>query len=289
MKNTITLRLLALLLLICMLLPMAVACKKDPTDTDDGDGSDFTLQFPEVNPDNGFDPVLRFVVTSDLHLRSLKDGSDLQSNEHLKMLYETAYAYAESQSYGKLDGIFFAGDFTQNGSNNEMADFFAFVEANTKEGTDVYATLGNHEYWTSGYKYRNEEGTRYGPKSIAETYQRYLTYSGYESVDQHVVIGGYHFIIFNMDRYNDDYTGSKYSPQKLAWLDKEMAAAAADDPTGTKPIFIFNHMPATATVTGADQRSSDDYLGDILKKYPQAVDFSGHTHLPITDPDSIWQ
>ena len=62
MKNTITLRLLALLLLICMLLPMAVACKKDPTDTDDGDGSDFTLQFPEVNPDNGFDPTL--TVTS---------------------------------------------------------------------------------------------------------------------------------------------------------------------------------------------------------------------------------
>ncbi|MBE6594694.1 MAG: hypothetical protein E7644_02725 [Ruminococcaceae bacterium] len=234
-----------------------------------------------------FTPVLRFLVTSDLHLRTT--SNDYQSYDILQKLYSTAYAYSEAQSYNKLDGIFFAGDFTQNGSTEEMTKFFDFVKNNTKAGTTVRAILGNHEYWESGAKYRAEEGTRYGPKSIAETYEKLMTLGGYSSVDTHITIGGFHFIILNMDRYNDDYTGSKFSPEKLAWLDAELAKADAADPTGTKPIFIFQHMPATATVNKAAQSASDDYLEAIFEKYPQAVDFSGHTHRPITDPRSIWQ
>lgn len=30
-------------------------------------------------------------------------------------------------------------------------------------------------------------------------------------------------------------------------------------------------------------------FAEILKDYPQAVDFSGHSHYPINDPRSIWQ
>ena len=30
-------------------------------------------------------------------------------------------------------------------------------------------------------------------------------------------------------------------------------------------------------------------LTDILEKYPQVVDFAGHSHFPMNDPRSIWQ
>ena len=275
-----TLKILCLLVLAALLLPVAIACK--PSSDDPG-----TPGGTPGEEEIAFAPVLRFLVTSDLHLRTT--ANDYQSYETLQKLYRTAYAYSEAQDYSKLDGIFFAGDFTQNGSTAEMTKFFDFVNQNTKKGTTVRAILGNHEYWASGSQYREEEGTRYGPKSIAATYQKYTSLGGYETVDAHLIISGYHFLILNMDRYNDDYTGSKFSPAKLAWLETELAAAAADDPTGKKPIFVFQHMPATATVNNSSQSSSDDNLEKIFNKYPQAVDFSGHTHRPITDPRSIWQ
>ncbi len=225
-----------------------------------------------------FVPVIRFAVTSDIHVR--EGSNDLQSMDNLKKLVTTAYSYSASQSYKKLDGMFIVGDYTQNGSEAEMTKFFNYVNQAIKSETTFRVVLGNHEFWSTG---------RYTEASLAATFEKYLRYGNYDSVDQHLTIGGYHFLILNMDRYNDNYTGSKYSPAKLEWLDQEMAKAAAADPTGTKPIFIFNHMPATGTVNNSSQSSSDDYLEAVLAKYPQAVDFSGHTHHALTDPRSIWQ
>lgn len=310
MKQSIWLRLVALLLVAVMAMGMLVACKTpetpdDPTppagDTPGGDkpgeGGDEPGEGGGTTTD-AFAPVLRFAVTSDLHLRTT--SNDYQSYETLQKLFSTAYAYSESQEYNKLDGIFFAGDFTQNGAATELEKFFTFVNQNTKQGTTVRAILGNHEYWESGAKYKAEEGgNRYGPKSIAETETKMHTYGGdaYENIDVHLVIGGYHFLALNMDMYDGSAAlATKFSAKKLAWLETELAKAAADDPTGKKPIFVFQHMPATNTVneTGAhtpdgSRKSSDDNLGDIFEKYPQVVDFAGHTHCPITDPRSIWQ
>jgi len=302
MKTTL-LRLLALVLMICMLLPMAIACKtpeepeipgENPPAGDgggnEGDGGG--------SVEDTFEPVLRFLVTSDLHLRTT--SNDYQSYETLQKLFSTAYAYSEAQKYNKLDAVFFAGDFTQNGAATELEKFFNYVKENAKDETTVRAVLGNHEYWESGAKYRAEENNnRYGPKSIAETEAKMHTYGGdaYEEIDVHLVIGGYHFLALNMDMYDGTAAlATKFSAQKLAWLETELAKAAADDPTGKKPIFVFQHMPATGTVneTGAhtpdgSRKSSDDNLEAIFNQYPQVVDFAGHTHCPITDPRSIWQ
>ena len=234
-----------------------------------------------------FVPVLRFAVTSDLHLRN--ETNDFKSHEMLEKLYSTAYAYSESQDYDKLDAIFFAGDFTQSGKDKEFSDFFTFVKANTKEETVARAVLGNHEYYATRYADGTTSDDRYSDTSVAATFEKYMRYGEYDTVDAHLIIDGYHFLVLNTDRYAYDYTGSKFSPAKLAWLETELTAAAAADPTGKKPIFVFQHMPATGTVNNASQKSSDDYLEAIFEKFPQVVDFSGHTHYPITQPQSIWQ
>jgi hypothetical protein len=226
-------------------------------------------------------------VASDLHLRATEN--DYQSYANLKKLYATAYAYSEAQDYNKLDGIFIVGDFTQSGTAEEMTKFFQYVNTNTKPGTTVRTVLGNHEYLDSGRKYQAEEGTRFGPKALAETYEKYLRISGYESVDAHLTLNGFHLLMLNIDRYTDDYESSKFSEERLAWLESELAKAAADDPTGRRPIFVFQHTPAAGTVNDASEAAGDDALGAILGNYPQVVDFSGHTHFPITDPRSVWQ
>ncbi len=231
--------------------------------------------------------MLRFAVSSDLHLRAT--DYDYRSLEMLDGLFDTAYAYSGTQKYQKLDAVFFAGDFTDNGKESEMSKFFDYVNENAKEETVVRAVLGNHEYYNTAYDDGTTSDKRYSDTSVANTYANFLRISGYDSVDAHLVIGGYHFIVLNTDRYALDYDGSKFSPEKLHWLETELAVAERDDPTGTKPIFVFQHMPATGTVNNVYQYSSDDYLADIFNKYPQVVDFSGHTHFPITDPQSVWQ
>ncbi len=254
------------------------------------DGVDTGMKADATQESKEFIPVLRFAVTSDLHLRSYEvEKNDYNSHEMLANLYSTAYAYSESQPYNQLDAIFFAGDFTQSGYDDEFSDFFTYVNANTKEGTVARAVLGNHEFYATKYDDGTTSDIRYSDTSVAATFKKYMDYGGYDEVDAHLVIDGYHFLVLNTNRYAYDYTGSKFSPDKLAWLETELEIAAADDPTGKKPIFVFQHMPATGTVNDASQKSSDDYLEDIFSKFPQVVDFSGHTHYPITQPQSIWQ
>ena len=278
MKKLLSLFLLVALLLTAVL-PLA-SCKKpgdDPENPDEG---------PQ-QPTDEWGTVLRFAVTSDLHLRVT--DYDYESYEMLQSLYSTAYGYSEAQDYNRLDAMFFAGDFTENGKEAEMQKFFDYVKANTKQGTTVRAVLGNHEYYATSYDDGTTSDKRYSDTSVRNTQANFLRISGYSSVDAHLVINGYHFLVLNTDRYALDYDGSKFSPKKLAWLETELQIASAADPTGTKPIFIFQHTPGTDTVNNAGQYASDDYLEAILNKFPQVVDFSGHTHFPVTDPQSVWQ
>ena len=78
------------------------------------------------------DVVLRFVVMSDVHVGS---AGDAQTQRFAKVM-STAYDYAESQSYDKLDAILVAGDMTNYGFEYEMLAFKDALEENVKEGTE---------------------------------------------------------------------------------------------------------------------------------------------------------
>ncbi|MBQ8230131.1 MAG: metallophosphoesterase [Clostridia bacterium] len=225
-----------------------------------------------------FVPVTRFVVTSDIHLR---ENGALESQDRLEAVLDTAYAYAESQTdYSGLDGIFFAGDQTQNGSEAEQTAFFNTVAQKLKGDTVARAIMGNHEYYATGY---------YTEESMAQAPLNFLEFSGYEDDDAHIVVDGYHYIFASMDKYRGN-TGKDYeylSPTKIAWLKEELDKAVADDETGEKPIFVFQHVAAYDTVFGST--GGDKELRELLNDYPNVVDFSGHSHRALTDPQCIWQ
>lgn len=211
-----------------------------------------------------FIPVLRFVVASDVHIG---DSGSYKEEKRLAKLFETSYFYADSQPYNKIDGAFFVGDISDRGTSSSLDKFFNIVNSNARNETKTRAVLGNHEFYTDS----------------ANTISRFLSSSGYSESDTDFVLGGFHFIMMCPDN-----GGKGYSSSQKSWLKKRLAEDAKEDSTGLKPIFVFQHHAVSGTVYGSERWGISD-LTDILSKYPQVVDFSGHSHFPINDPRSIWQ
>ncbi|MBE6541340.1 MAG: hypothetical protein E7672_02710 [Ruminococcaceae bacterium] len=212
-----------------------------------------------------FTPILRFVVASDVHIDD--EGSKLEE-QRLGQLFDDSYAYSDAHAkYNDLDGVFFVGDIVSRGTITSMNKFFSIVDAHKREGTVIRAVLGNHEY--------------YDDPSKAES--NLMEAGGYDSPDVHLTIDGYHFILIS-----PNMGGEGFDETKQNWLAAELKIAAEDDPTGTRPIFVFNHQHVSDTVYGS-QNWGVKHLRSIFNEYPQVVDFSGHSHYPINDPRSVWQ
>lgn len=205
------------------------------------------------------DVILRFVAMSDVHVSSVGD----EDYNRFRDALAAAYEYSTSQSYSSLDAVMIAGDMTNNGYESEMVAFKKGVDEFIKEGTKPLLITGNHEFF-------HQDG-----QEIIDRWERIME----QKINTHEVINGYHFIGVSLHGY------SNYQPS-LAWLEEELEKAAQDDPT--KPIFVQQHYHLTDTVYGSDLWGTD-VMTDILKKYPQVIDFSGHSHYPINDPRSIWQ
>ena len=218
---------------------------------------------PPKAPDS-FIPVVRFAVTSDVHL----DGNPEQPAAlRLAQLFEDCYAYAEGENYKNLDAVVVVGDFATSGADEEYELFNEIVENNIKEGTEILAVLGNHEF----ISYRDYDA------SIAyEHYKKLIN----EDVDRHLVINGYHFIACS---YSED---GKTFDSKKDWLNKELTAATKED--ADKPVFVFQHPAPFATIYGS-VNWGDFTVRTVFEKYPQIIDFSGHSHYANSDPRTIWQ
>ena len=172
------------------------------------------------------------------------------------------------------------GDISNNGYEEEQTYFFNYVKENTREGTYTRTVMGNHEFMATG---------NFSGNSVEEAPKEFLKYSGYDSVNHHMTMGGYHFIFLSLDSYKKNTSGTTtfFSTEKLAWLRAELDKAAADTPD--KPIFVFQHTPPSGTMVGSTSTSGDLNLNTVLKGYPQVIDFSGHTHVPLTHPSIIYQ
>ena len=263
-------------LLFTVSLLLSTGCKgpanqADKTGTVNNNDSTETTQL-----NDSFEPVLRFAVTSDIHVRN--EEKNLQSYERLASFISTAYAYSDTHPhYKKLDGLFFVGDITNSGTKAQQTYFFDYLKDHVREGTIARAVMGNHEYIATG-NFKNN--------SIQEAPLDFMEYSGYEAVDCHLTIGGYHFIFLSTDLYETN-SSLFFSSDKLIWLRQELNIAAKDTPD--KPIFVFQHEPPRDTMVGSTGKSGDLLLHRLLKEYPQVIDFSGHTHVPLTHPQIIWQ
>ena len=210
--------------------------------------------------DKNFEPVLRFMVVSDVHY---KDEHTVE-RDRMQQAIRTAYALSEKESYNKLDALYVVGDFANSGTRAQMLAFKDTLDSNLKPGTDYTLSLASHEFGSEG-----EEAAL----------QKFAEIFGAEP-DSHKVINGYHFISVTCTN------GCHFDEKKQEWVAQELKKAAKDDPK--RPIFFFQHPHIMGTVYGSANWGEDE-LTAILMNYPQIIDFSGHSHAPINDPRSIHQ
>jgi len=269
-------KLLALILAIIMVTSLFSACSNDTSDDPNNEESNSQIAGEEQNT-NEFVPVLRFVVASDTHLTT--NSKDIEGQRLVK-LFETAYAYSEAQTdYNELDAVLFVGDITNDGSKNSLNRFFKTVKENLKGKTISKSVMGNHEF-----NFFKAYPTLSATQIEESTTEAFLDASNYETPDHHFTLNGFHFIMVSPSG-----KGAEYNKTKQDWLKAELEIAAADDPTGKKPIFVFQHVPVSATTIGSYNKWGSSALKTILNAYPQVVDFAGHTHRSLQDPRSIYQ
>ncbi len=225
----------------------------------------------DIEPPAGdFVPVLRFTAVSDVHIEI---PGDVRCRRMAKML-KTSYAIAQAdEHYKKLDGVLFAGDITDSGMGIQYLAFQSIMNAGLKAETQPMVIVAkSHDCKTQG-------------KDALDFYE---SLSGL-TTDFHYVLNGFHFI--GISTTHDRDTDVKYTQTQLGWLDAQLAQAIADDPA--KPIFVTHHEHVANTVYGSRESLGEGWstpeFYDILARYPQVVDFSGHSHYPLNDPRSIWQ
>ena len=210
--------------------------------------------------DKNFNPVLRFLVVSDVHYGDEREAE----YERMEKALKTAYELSEKEEYSKLDALYVVGDFSKRGTEKQMYAFKNTLDEHLKEGTEVVVSLASHEFMENG------------EEKALENFDRIFGMNP----DTHKVINGYHFISVTSTK------GCHFDEAKQKWVAAELKKAAADDPR--KPIFFFQHPHIMGTVYGSANWGEDE-LTAILMNYPQVIDFSGHSHAPINDPRSIHQ
>ena len=214
------------------------------------------------------DVVLRFAALSDVHFD--KSHNDT-SNERVRLnaALEFMNAFVKDQPYDQFDALVVAGDFSNHGLREELEPFRRILDARLESSTKRVLCMGNHEYYG---------GNRALWEEIFET-----------DANRRQEINGYQFITISPEKGTCSENDYLYLKE---WLDKEIQAAIALDPT--KPVFVVQHYHVYRTVFGSYNLPGDFTAGvhdliETLSKYPQVVHISGHSHYPSVEPRSIWQ
>ena len=254
MKRTMV----AFFMSILILLPIFGGCSGDQTTSDALEAIADSLEESAAKVKQ---VVLRFAAMSDTHF----DGTSSQIEyKRFEQAMDFMYSYSSEQEYKNFDALIVAGDMTNNGYENQLKAFASAVDSKLQDSTQKVFIMGNHEYYNDS-----------SPADAQTLWETTLSVSK----NTHLTINGYHFIGVSLSN-TTDYTYIS------SWLDTELAKAATEDPN--KPIFVTQHYHITDTVYGSDVWGTPQ-LTTVLNKYPQVVDFSGHSHYPVNDPRSINQ
>ena len=176
----------------------------------------------------------------------------------------------------KIDVLIIDGDITNAGYPEAYDNFltqFNSVYGDKNENAPILnLIMGNHDYWSfKGYE---------DSKKNNEERQKLFEEKTKEKPYSHKVINGYHFINWSCDN------ASLEKPiDDCSWFEKQIEKAKSDD---NKPIFVTTHFPPKNTVYGSEDWGTDT-LNKCFEKYPQIINFSGHSHFSLIDERSIYQ
>jgi 3',5'-cyclic-AMP phosphodiesterase len=216
-------------------------------------------------------PMLSFSVTSDLHFMAWKETD--APVEWVSVLEDAL------EDIHSLHPQFLVvnGDLT-NGKDRDYR--LAMRVLNDKCRKPIYYTMGNHEY----YGYWEQSDYPDQKFSLSAAQQRFLDYTGMESIyyEKHIV--GLPFLFLSTERYNSDLKDAGWlSPEQLAWLKKRM------QPSPEGPMFVFFHQPVNGTVAESNETCiQSEELKTFFAERPGIILFTGHTHCRMDRTDQIF-
>jgi hypothetical protein len=217
--------------------------------------------------ENKFTPAFRFAVCSDAHI----DGVDAPGYIRLKKAIDYSLAFSiGNKAYSNLDAFLVVGDITNKGTVEQFSAFKEIYDSATAKGLKLLCTVA-----------KGHDSITMKKKSLPH----YKSLTNQET-DFHKVIGGYHFIGLSTCR---SLPHKHYSPLQKIWLKNQLKKSASATPD--KPVFVFHHEHVKNTVYGSSNFDGwgNRFFTGVFEKYPNVVDFSGHSHYPVNDPRSVWQ
>jgi 3',5'-cyclic AMP phosphodiesterase CpdA len=223
-----------------------------------------------------------FGLVSDIHL--WKTTSSWNANEK----FDNALSYFENQGCafcvvsGDLtqSGLYFSPDDTSANAYLEEAQFAKYKEICDKHTIPVYELMGNHESY-------------YG-KAITNNLTKMETYTGNSALSYTVTQGNDVFILCGQPQDTVVMSDADFT-----WLGNTLEA------NKNKRCFVFIHSHIDDNVEGgvedsgnpafARENSIFGYWGatktanfiNLMKQYPNAILFHGHTHIMLRHSNLI--
>ena len=226
-------------------------------------------------------PDMSFVVVSDTHLDASDDATANQ--RFVNMLADI------NKDFSDVSGVFINGDNINAagmGGNDiqTSADQFAKIEEYRAlyPKIPIFMGVGNHDLWPNGKQ--------------TEAMQMFLQTailpdgSHPTSLNYDFYLNGYHFVFVGDDDRDPNY--ATLSNQTLKWLDETIEGGYDDG----YPTFIFLHQALSNTVAGSLTNYGQEWDGvvnvvevrNVLRKYPRAVLFSGHSHYSMNSVQNAY-
>lgn len=203
------------------------------------------------------DLILVVPVISDVHIGGA--GADIKFQETLRDYKDI---------YGTYDALAIVGDVVDTCKRINYENFKNILNEGIAEGSDRIIAMGNHEYYLENLSKEEHE-------------ERFMEELGLENLYYDKWIKGYHFIVLAPEHEES----AKPSEKQLLWFERKLKEAK-----DSRPIFVFLHQPFKDTVFGSETGcniENNEELYDIMKKYPQIIFFSGHSHYDLNNEKTI--
>lgn len=224
-------------------------------------------------------PDLRVGIVSDIHLSM---PSMHKSQGAIDTFIHTLKYFQERG----VDAVLIAGDLTNAGRMDELrvvADSWTKVFGSITAGPEKIWVTGNHEIFVMNRAIREK---RFDDQAYVQGLYRDVEKNWKELFGEEWTP----FFIKRVKGYS--FVGAHW----WEWVkrEKELKAFLAEhraelDPS--RPFFFTQHAHPQNTCYGTWTWHQYDggRTSEILKDYPNAVAFSGHTHYSLTDERGVWQ
>ena len=101
--------------------------------------------------------ILRFMACSDLHY---KNDPACREKKRFEEGLRQLYAYADSQPYKAVDAVYIVGDFTDQGTMEQMTLVKESLDRGLRPGTEAVLCMASHEYGGPGGSRQCRTGSR---------------------------------------------------------------------------------------------------------------------------------